>query len=273
VGMKIAVIIPAAGFSRRYAEAAGFDAARSKLDEDLGGRPVLHRTVEVFTNYDAPDRTLAPVIVAGPHDEDAFAEFKMRHGDKLSILGVTLVRGGKTHRWETVKAALEAVPDDATHIAVHDAARPCASEQLLDRVFDAAGKHAAVAPGLDVSDTIKRVAAEALADDGSDPLAAILGAEKKGPGLRAVEETLDRTNVVTVQTPQVFEAGLLRRAYAQDDLESTDDAGLVERLGERVVIVEGDAANIKITRPIDLKLARAILGVRGPSERPTHKRF
>lgn len=271
--MKIAIIIPAAGFSRRYTEAAGFEGPRSKLDEDLGGRPVLHRTIEAFTGYDAPDRTLAPVIVAGPHDEAAFAEFKMRHADKLMILGVQLVRGGETHRWQTVRAALDAVPADATHIAVHDAARPCVSEQLLDRLFDAAARHPAVAPGLDITDTIKRIAAEPLADDASDPLAAILGAERKGPGLRAVAETLDRAHTVTVQTPQVFEADLLRRAYAQADLTSTDDAGLVERLGERVVIVEGDAANLKITHPIDLKLARAILGVRGPSERPTHKRF
>ena len=271
--MKIAVIIPAAGFSRRYTEAAGFEAPRSKLDEDLGGRPVLHRTIEVFTNYDAPGRTLSPVIVAGPYEEAAFAEFKLRHGDKLSILGVQLVRGGKTHRWETVRAALEAVPADATHIAVHDAARPCASEQLLDRVFDAGARHPAVAPGLDITDTIKRVSAEPVDEDHADPLAAILGAPKQGPGLRVVERTLDRAQVVTVQTPQVFEAGLLRRAYAQPDLSSTDDAGLVERLGERVVIVEGDGANIKITTPIDLKLAGAILGVRGPSARATHKRF
>lgn len=271
--MRIAVIIPAAGFSRRYAEAAGFDAPRSKLDEDLGGRPVLHRTVEAFTNYDSPDQTLGPIIVAGPHDEQALAEFRLRHGDKLSILGVQVVRGGQTHRWETVRAALDAVPEQASHVAVHDAARPCPSEELLDRVFGAASRYPAVAPALEVSDTIKRAAAEAIAEEQADPLAAILGAKQKGQGLRAVEETLDRSRLVAVQTPQVFEVSLLRRAYAQDDLSSTDDAALVERLGERVVLVEGDPGNIKITRPLDLKLARAILGVRGPSERPTHKRF
>jgi 2-C-methyl-D-erythritol 4-phosphate cytidylyltransferase len=186
---------------------------------------------------------------------------------------VQLVRGGERHRWQTVRAALDAVPPDATHIAVHDAARPCVSTELLDRVFDAAAQFPAVAPGLDVTDTIKRVAEEPVADAGADPLAAILGAPRKGPGLRSVEQTLERTRVVTVQTPQVFEAGLLRRAYALSDLASTDDAGLVERLGERVVIVEGDAANIKITRPLDVKLARAILGLKGPTERATHKRF
>ncbi|MBK7406142.1 MAG: 2-C-methyl-D-erythritol 4-phosphate cytidylyltransferase [Phycisphaerales bacterium] len=271
--MRIAVIIPSAGFSRRYAEAAGFEGPRSKLDEDLGGRPVLHRTVEAFTNYDAPGRTIGPIVVAGPHDEQAFAEFKMRHADKLSMLGVLLVRGGRTHRWETVLAGLEAVGPEATHIAVHDAARPCVGTALLDRVFDAASRHPAVVPGLEVTDTLKRVAQDSIAEDGSDPLAAILGVEKAGPGLRAVRGTLDRAGIVAVQTPQVFEAPLLRRAYAQADLSSTDDAGLVERLGDPVIVVEGDAANIKITRPLDLKLARAILGLHGPSERPMHKRF
>ncbi|HZW08390.1 MAG TPA: 2-C-methyl-D-erythritol 4-phosphate cytidylyltransferase [Phycisphaerales bacterium] len=271
--MQIAVLIPAAGAGRRYVEAAGAEGPRSKLDEDLGGRPVLHRTIEAFTNYDAPGRTLSPIVVAGPHGEQEFAEFKMRHGDKLSILGVQLVRGGETHRWQTVRAALEAIPGSATHVAIHDAARPCVGTELLDRVFDAAERFRAVVPALDVTDTIKCVAEEPVPDEGADPLAAILGAPKKGPGLRSVEQTLDRARVVAVQTPQVFAADLIRRAYAQSDLTSTDDAGLVERLGERVVVVEGDAANIKITRPLDLKVARALLGLKGPTERATHKRF
>lgn len=271
--MNIAVIIPAAGFSSRYTQAAGFDTRQSKLDEDLGGRPVLHRTIEVFANYDAPGRTLGPIIVAGPHDAEAYDDFQMRHSDKLMILGVQLVRGGKTHRWETVQAALKAVPDDATHIAVHDAARPCVSEQLLDRLFDVASKHDAVAPGIETTDTIKRLDAKPLAEDESDPLAAILGPETTGPGLRTVEHTIDRAHLVSVQTPQVFATDLLRRAYAQPDLASTDDASLVEQLGEQVVIVEGDQANIKITRPLDLKLAHTILGLRGASGRASHKRF
>ncbi len=271
--MKIAVLIPAAGFSRRYADAAGFEGPRSKLDEDLGGRPVLHRTIEAFANYDAPDITLGPIIVAGPHDDEAFATFKLRHGDKLAILGVHLVRGGETHRWQTVKAALDTVPEDATHIAVHDAARPCVSSGLLDRIFDAARHHPAVVPGLDATDTVKRVSPEPIKESNADPLAAILGDATTGPGLRAVEETVMRSGLVTVQTPQVFAADLLHRAYAQDDLSSTDDAGLVEQLGEPVVVVEGEAANLKITTPLDLTFAHAALGVRAPSARPSHKRF
>ena len=130
--MKLAVIIPAAGFSSRFSEGQEF--GRSKLDEEIGDRPVLQRTVEMFTKRDE----VYSIIVAGPHDEEAFAEFKVRHADKLSILGVTLCRGGKTHRYETVAEALKLVPDDCTHIAVHDAARPCTPVELLDRVFDAA---------------------------------------------------------------------------------------------------------------------------------------
>lgn len=271
--MKIAVLIPAAGFSRRYADAAGLEGPRSKLDEDLGGRPVLHRTIEAFANYDAPGITLGPIVVAGPHDDEAFATFKLRHGDKLAILGIKLVRGGETHRWQTVKAALDTVPEDATHVAVHDAARPCVSSGLLDRVFDAAKRHPAVVPGLDAADTVKRVSPEPLAESDADPLASILGGADAGPGVRRVEETVNRAGLVTVQTPQVFTAELLGRAYAQDDLSSTDDAGLVERLGEPVVVVEGDAANLKITTPMDLTFARAALGVGAPNARPTHKRF
>jgi 2-C-methyl-D-erythritol 4-phosphate cytidylyltransferase len=266
--MKLAVIIPAAGSSNRYSQGQEF--ARSKLDEDLGGRPVLHRTVELFTNHDA----VSFIVVAGPAEPEAFGQFKTRHADKLGLLGVQLCQGGKTHRYETVRNALEKVPADCTHIAVHDAARPCTPPELIDRVFEAAGKYPAVIPAVDVPDTLKRVAAEEVEDRDIDPLDAILGgAGKANTRLRRSEGTVDRSGLVAVQTPQVFEAGLLRRAYAQADLSSTDDAQLVERLGEAVVVVEGDPRNIKITRPIDLTVARAVLGLKGPEGRPVHKRF
>ncbi len=271
--MKVAVIIPAAGSSRRYAEASmEGGVGRSKLDEDLGGRPVLQRTVEVFTKR--PE--VAMIVVAGPADPAAMAEFRTRHGDKLGLLGVRVCVGGKDHRYETVRNALAEIPAEAdvTHVAVHDAARPCVSEALLDRLFEAAAKFPAVIPALDVADTLKRVDPEPIQAADADPLAAILGdAGRTTSKVRRVEATVDRTNLVAVQTPQVFEIGLLRRAYAQSDLSSTDDAQLVERLGERVVVVQGEATNIKITRPADLGLARQILGVRGPQERPVHKRF
>lgn len=261
--MKLGVIIPAAGASRRFGN-------RDKLNEDLGGRPLLHRTVEIFVNHDAP----AHIVVAGPSDENGYDEFKLRHGDKLALLGVNLCPGGTTHRWETVKAALDHLPDDCTHVAVHDAARPCASRQLLDRVFAAAAKNDAVIAAIDVSDTLKRVSAETKEDRDIDPLDALLGAGgKSNTNVRTVEETVPRENLVAVQTPQVFKAGLLRRAYEQADLSSTDDAGLVERLGETVAVVEGEPTNIKVTTPGDIRIVMAILGLKPQKERAAHKRF
>lgn len=261
--MELAVIIPAAGASSRYTAAGGL---RNKLDEDLGGRPVLQRTVELFSNLDC----VRTIIVAGPYE--GYEEFVARHGDKLGLLGVKVCKGGRSHRWETVKAALELVPADATHVAVHDAARPITPPELIERVLAAAEKYPAVIPAIDVPDTIKRATPQAAPDKDVDPLDAILGGGGKA-SYRRVEETITRENLVLVQTPQVFRADLLRRAYAQADLSSTDDAGLIERLGEAVVIVEGDPRNLKITRPIDLLAVRLIGGFKGPAERPVHKRF
>lgn len=265
--MEIAVIIPAAGSGTRYAAAGG---VRAKLDEDLGGKPVIQRTVELFSKHD----WVRWIIVAGPHDPEAFVEFKSRHGDRLALLNVTVCRGGRTHRHESVAAALAQVHADATHIAVHDAARPCVTPELIDRVFALAEHHDAVVPGVDVADTLKRVRDTGERARPADPMAAILGESAADrETLRVVEATVPRERLVAVQTPQVFKADVLRRAYAQADLTSTDDAGLVERLGVAVAVAAGDVRNIKITRPDDVTLARAILGVRPPESKPAHLRF
>ncbi len=273
--MKVAVIIPAAGASRRYAESLEFP--RSKLDEDLGGRPVLQRTVELFTK----DDRFGAIVVAGPHDDVAMGEFRTKYADKLGLMGVTICRGGRMHRYETVAAALAMVADDATHIAVHDAARPCTPVELIERVLEAADRHAGAAPGVEVSDTLKRISERDAGEDEEDPLARILGTSGQAKRLRTIESTLDRANLWAMQTPQVFKADVLRRAYAELAKQSgtpgfkppTDDAEVVERIGEEVVVVAGDARNIKITRPGDVTLARAILGVRGPDGRATHLKF
>lgn len=268
--MKLAVILAAAGSSRRYTQSGGI---RSKLEEDLGGRPVLQRTVELFTKLDLDDVNVGPIIVAGPADEESYTAFCEHHADRLSLLGAKVCRGGVTHRWETIRNALALVPADSTLVAIHDAARPCTPPALVARVVQAAARHGAAVPAVDTTDTIKRaVDTDAPAQD-LDPLAGILGVQEQPTRLRIVQETLDRTGLIQVQTPQVFARDLLARAYAQTDLTSTDDASLVERLGHQVVVVEGDALNIKITRPRDLDLARAILGVRAPEGRATHKKF
>ncbi|MCC5823864.1 MAG: 2-C-methyl-D-erythritol 4-phosphate cytidylyltransferase [Phycisphaerales bacterium] len=264
--MRLTVIIPAAGSSRRF-NADPLLGGRSKLDEDLGGRTVLQRTVELF--HTRPETE--SIIVAGPHDPAAMDAFRERHADTLSLLGATIVPGGATHRWETVRAALDAVPEGATHIAVHDAARPACPAELIDRVLDAASRFDAVIPVLEIDSTVKRLG-DPVADDRADPLASILGEQEK-PRLHAVAGTLDRAGLALAQTPQVFERSLLIRAYAQGDLSSTDDAGLVERLGERVVAVSGDPRNIKITRPGDIEMIRRIRNDRGPDQKPAHLRF
>jgi 2-C-methyl-D-erythritol 4-phosphate cytidylyltransferase len=157
---------------------------------------------------------------------------------------------GGDSRSASVRAGLEAVPTEATIILVHDAARPFAGVDVYRRVIDAvrAGADGAI-PGLPVADTIKVVEpVEGEADDG-----------------RVVVDTPDRSSLVAVQTPQGFRAGVLRAAH-RDDGDATDDAALVERAGGRVVVVEGDRDNRKITRPADLAWARELLATRAGGE-------
>ena len=272
--MRISVIIPAAGSSTRFNQGNTdalniLGAPKSKLDEDLGGKAVLQRTVELFNTRD----DVYQIIVAGPADEQAFKEFSSQHADRLSLLGAKLVQGGPDHRWQSVKAALDIVDQASTHVAIHDAARPAAKPELIDRVFNAASSHSAVIPGVPVSDTLKRVGSEPIENSGGvDPIAAILG-DDSAHSMFEVLGMIDRSHAMAIQTPQIFERELLIRAYAQDDLSSTDDAGLVERLGETVVVVAGDPTNMKLTHANELPLLRAIMGVKESASRPTHKRF
>ena len=150
-----------------------------------------------------------------------------------------VVAGGAT-RSASVRAALAAVPESAAVVVVHDGARPLASPALFEAVVAAvrAGADAAV-PGLPVADTVKRVV------DG------------------VVVTTLDRADLVTVQTPQAFSAAALRRAH-DDAASATDDAALVEAVGGRVIVVPGEADNAKLTTPADLSAARRRVGRSGP---------
>ena len=143
------------------------------------------------------------------------------------------VAGGAT-RSESVRCGLAAVPDDATIVCVHDAARPFANAEQFAAVISAVrdGADGAV-PGVPVADTIKIVSPAGV-----------------------VTATPDRDSLVAVQTPQAFRADILRRAHAGQG-EGTDDAALVERLGGRVVVVAGSTRNRKITRPDDLTWAQA----------------
>jgi 2-C-methyl-D-erythritol 4-phosphate cytidylyltransferase len=149
------------------------------------------------------------------------------------------VAGGAT-RSESVRAGLAAVPNDATIVCVHDAARPFASSTLFEAVIDAVrnGADGAV-PGVAVADTIKRIDAHNI-----------------------VVETPPRSSLVAVQTPQAFRASSLRAAHAAGG-DATDDAALVEAAGCRVVVVDGEPINRKITHPDDLAWARALAEAEG----------
>ncbi|MCZ6835887.1 MAG: 2-C-methyl-D-erythritol 4-phosphate cytidylyltransferase [Planctomycetota bacterium] len=262
--MNVSVIVPAAGQSTRFGES-------DKLIQDLGGRPLLIRTIELLSKREEVNQIL---VGAPPEDLEQFRE---RFAATLGFLGATVVEGGRVDRWETVQNALHHVSPDATHIAVHDAARPGVSMALLDRLFEAARSKAAVVPGVRINSTVKRVSSEsetvrAIEEDGVAD--AILGEVGRVEiETLKVLETVSREDLMEIQTPQIFDADLFRRAYAQEDLSGTDDAMLVERLGESVYVVEGDVGNLKVTTPSDLTLIRAVMGVRGPEKRPVHKQF
>jgi 2-C-methyl-D-erythritol 4-phosphate cytidylyltransferase len=248
--MIVSVILPAAGGSTRF--------GRDKLSCDLGGRPLLVRTVEAFSRRSE----VRQIIVAGPPGE-AFEAFTDRFGPVLGFHGVLVVPGGAQDRWETVSLALAHVAPDATHVAVHDAARPCVAEAMLDRVFEAAASLDAVIPGVEISSTIKETDVLAASNVAQADLLvdSILG-QGSAPRLEArpVLRTVPRGGMVLAQTPQVFRRQLLMDAYAGGRAEgTTDDASVVERHGATVHVVPGDPANVKVTRPEDLRLAEIIL--------------
>ena len=150
------------------------------------------------------------------------------------------VEGGAT-RSDSVRAGLDALTREPDVVVVHDAARPLASRALFDAVIAAvcAGADAAV-PGVAVADTLKRV-------DGD-----------------RVVETVDRDAFVAVQTPQAFAFGALRRAHERGG-SATDDAALVEAAGGTVVVVPGEVTNFKVTEPVDLERAAAVVAGEGAS--------
>lgn len=285
--IKVAVIIPAAGMSKRFAASVTPESALtrrdnptqavSKIELDLRGKAVFLRSLDIFSQRAEVVQTILAV------NPDAVDDFKFKWGERLSLQGIDIVPGGKAERWETVLNALSHVRSGATHVAVHDAARPMTTPELVTRVFEAAAHFPAIIPGYAVNATLKRVSAEPVKIGAeADPLDAILGGEGKGPvvSARIVEATVDRSRLVEVQTPQVFEIGLLRRAYAQitdgkipPGVAITDDAGLVELLGEKVHVVDGEVTNLKITRAEDVKLCEAILNVNEPPAKRAEKMF
>ena len=191
----------------------------------------------------AADPVVLVVVAAPPDDVEAVSALLAR---VLPDVPVRVVAGGAT-RSRSVLAALGVLPVDVDVVLVHDAARPLTPVGLVEAV-DAAvrGGHPAVVPALPVVDTVKRVA--------PDP---------DGYGVEEVVGTAERAALRAVQTPQGFRRDTLEDAYAAAEadgtLDATDDAGLVERRGVPVVVVPGDEQAFKVTRPLDLLLADAVL--------------
>lgn len=223
---RFAAILPAAGKSSRFA-----DARRKKPFVELRGRPVWVRTAEAFVNREDVVQTL---VCIAPEDMDWFKE---KYAPNLAFMNVQIVAGGAT-RVETVQNALVRVRSDVDFIAVHDAARPLIVRKWIDAVFAAAEKSGAALPAVPLSSTIKRV------DRGR------------------VIETVDRNGLWGAQTPQVFARQILLDAYAKrDGFDATDEAQLVERIGQPVTVIEGWPMNIKITTQDDFRMAEALVGV------------
>jgi len=221
---RTAAIVPAAGRGERLGPGA------PKALRTLAGQPMLLHAVRAL----AAARSIDLVVVAAP--EDGVDEARSILAGLDTEAEIVIVSGGET-RQDSVARALLALPADVDVVLVHDAARPLVPPDVVDRVSAAVrGGHDAVIPTLGVVDTIKEV------DEG------------------VVVGTLDRSRVHAVQTPQGFARAVLQRAHASSEgSDATDDAGLVERMGVVVHTVAGDEEAFKITRPLDLVLAEAIL--------------
>ena len=206
----------------------------NKLLEPLDGIPVLARTLLALQRAQRVD-----AIIVAAREEDILPFSDLCRTYEISKC-VKVIRGGESRTHSVLLAALEA--DEKTELlAVQDGARPLTAPEMIDSVIEKAARCNAAAPAVPVKDTVKTVR------DGQ------------------VEETLDRSALAAVQTPQVFEASLLKAALQsamEAGAETTDDCSAVERLGKTVYLVDGDEENLKITTPLDLILAQAILDAR-----------
>ncbi len=231
---SVAAIIVAAGKGER------FGGTEKKTFAKIDGQPMFLRSLQHFMNREDVCQT---ILVVSPEDQ---SEVKEKYGANLGFMGVQLVLGG-AERHDSVAAGLAAVREDAELVAIHDAARPCVAEAMIDAVFAEAAKSGAAILASPLRGTIKRASAAGF-----------------------VDETISREGLWEAQTPQVFKRSVLAEAYARrGNFEGTitDDAQLVEAIGHPVALVESDFTNIKVTTRPDLNLASAILKFR-PKPKP-----
>ena len=225
-GPFVAAVIPAGGSSSRMGE--------NKILMDLAEMPVLIRTLMAFLRCGAVREIVVPCREG---DMAEIASLCTAYGVRD---GIKLVRGGDT-RQRSVLAGVMEVSKKAEYIAIHDAARPLVQEELIRRTIEAAVAYGAAAPVVAVKDTIKEVSGG------------------------VVVRTLARERLFAVQTPQVFDAALIKAALSkaeEEHIQYTDDCAAAEAVGMAVHTVDGDYENIKLTTPEDIIAAEAILAER-----------
>lgn len=227
---KVTALIPCAGQSTRMGGAV------KKPFLQVGGRPLLCYTLDIFQNHPGIEEI---VLVAGA-EETAYCKTEI--AEKYGFTKVRAVTAGGRERQDSVAAGLALLAPETEWVVVHDGVRPLLKPETLTLALDKAREKGCAVLGVPVKDTIKRVNSELL-----------------------VLETPPRQELWQVQTPQIFQAEVLRKAYreaARLGWLATDDASLVEKLGEKVFMVQGEYSNIKVTTPDDLPYCREMLKVR-----------
>lgn len=207
----------------------------------LGNEPILVRTIRTFATA-LPEASIVAVLPA------AYADFWRDLSARFDTPSHRIVTGG-AERFHSVQAGLAALPDNVTLVAIHDGARPLVSTELILRTIACAASCGSAIPVVAPADSFR----ETEGDDGASHI-------------------IDRRRLRAVQTPQVFNAELLHRAYAVAyDPSFTDDASVVERAGHTVQLCEGERRNFKITEPEDLLAAEALLAAAEPEEEEVYR--
>jgi len=222
---KITLIIAAAGSGSRM------KADKNKILLDLEGKLVLERTLDRFSEI----KEIVQLIVVAKEDE--IEELK-NIVSSYSFLNIRVVSGGKT-RQESIAYGLNEVATDSNYVIVHDAARPFIKEEYIKGAISMAKEHGASGVGVRVKDTLKKVDAGGM-----------------------IIETVDRSVVWQIQTPQIFRVDIIKEAYryaSETKYGGTDDCSLVEHLGKKIAMFEGDYENIKLTTKEDIEYAKFML--------------
>ena len=226
---SVAAILPAAGSGSRFGE------SHNKLLAPIAGTAMWVHSARRLRRHPAVGRIIMPIAV---EDERVFQD---DYCETIRELGIELILGGE-ERSDSVSAGIQTIEDDKSirWIAVHDAARPLVRYEDIDRVIQAAAEKDAAILVTPVTGTLRK---------------------QRLPQQHSTRtETLDRRHLFTALTPQVFEVGLLKKAYRNHNgRPATDDAELVERLGHPIELVIGASDNLKITYPHDRLVAEAIL--------------